>query len=171
MTNEGTTLSPYRRPGEVANMRRTVVAAAVAALVAPPLAVGPARAEDLAAAGHPTTPVNPLIGTASGGRRPPGARLPALDGCRPPGGAPAAPAGRPPTRPAPPPTSGGGARAATGGGGAARGAASGAGTGANSCGDTGAETRRSYYTLHCRAEFAPPFSATGTWTDGTVAPG
>src|SRR2546421_4889808 len=76
MTNQGTTLSPYRRPGEVANMRRTVVAAAVAALVAPLLAVGPARAEDLAAMGDPTTAVNPLIGTANGGNVFPGAVLP-----------------------------------------------------------------------------------------------
>src|SRR2546421_1880644 len=76
MTNQGTTLSPYRRPGEVANMRRTVVAAAVAALVAPLLAVGPARAEDLAAMGDPTTAVNPLIGTANGGEGVPGAGLP-----------------------------------------------------------------------------------------------
>src|SRR2546430_6680440 len=55
---------------------RTVVAAAVAALGAPLLAVGPARAEDRAAMGDPTTAVNPLIGTANGGNVFPGAVLP-----------------------------------------------------------------------------------------------
>src|SRR5947209_15984776 len=59
-------------------MRRTVVAAAVAALVAPLLAAAPARAADPEAMSRtdPTTSVNPLIGTANGGNVFPGAVLP-----------------------------------------------------------------------------------------------
>src|SRR5947199_413970 len=57
-------------------MRRTVVAAAVAALMAPLLAATPARAEDPAAVSDPTASVNPLIGTANGGNVFPGAVLP-----------------------------------------------------------------------------------------------
>src|SRR5881392_3399284 len=63
-------------PGEVAKMRRTVVAAAVAALLAPLLAASPVRAADPAAVADPTAFVNPLIGTANGGNVFPGAVLP-----------------------------------------------------------------------------------------------
>jgi predicted alpha-1,2-mannosidase len=44
-------------------------------------------------------------------------------------------------------------------------------TSGNFCGYIGTENRRSYYTLHFHAEFDQPFTAVGTWTDGTVAPG
>ncbi|OLB66551.1 MAG: alpha-mannosidase, partial [Actinobacteria bacterium 13_2_20CM_2_72_6] len=54
---------------------------------------------------------------------------------------------------------------------AARRTVSGSVTSGNFCGYIGTENRRSYYTLHFHAEFDQPFSATGTWTDGTVAPG
>src|SRR2546429_5641137 len=53
-------------------MHRRIVAATVAALVAPFLAAAPARAADP----DPTTAVNPLIGTANGGNVFPGAVLP-----------------------------------------------------------------------------------------------
>src|SRR2546423_9671484 len=67
MTDNGTTLSPAKVLGRSHNMRRTVVAAAVAALVAPLLAAPPSRAAEPAAVADPTTFVNPLIGTANGG--------------------------------------------------------------------------------------------------------
>src|SRR5256884_3164160 len=54
---------------------------------------------------------------------------------------------------------------------AARHTVTGSVTSGNFCGYIGTENRRSYYTLHFHAEFDQPFSATGTWTDGTVAPG
>src|SRR5256885_17139559 len=76
MTDNGTTLSPAKVLGRSHNMRRTVVAAAVAALVAPLLAATPARAADPAAVADPTAFVNPLIGTANRGDVFPGAVLP-----------------------------------------------------------------------------------------------
>jgi predicted alpha-1,2-mannosidase len=48
---------------------------------------------------------------------------------------------------------------------------SGSVTSGNFCGYINPENRRSYYTLHFRAEFDQPFTGFGTWTDGTVTPG
>ncbi|MFJ1989947.1 GH92 family glycosyl hydrolase [Streptomyces asiaticus] len=48
---------------------------------------------------------------------------------------------------------------------------SGSVTSGNFCGYLDPEGRRSYYTLHFTATFDTPFSAQGTWRDGTLRPG
>jgi predicted alpha-1,2-mannosidase len=48
---------------------------------------------------------------------------------------------------------------------------SGSVTSGNFCGYINAIGRRSYYTLHFFAVFDQPFTATGTWQDGTLRPG
>src|SRR5207248_2220053 len=153
-------------PGEVAKMRRTVVAAAVAALIAPLLAASPVRAADPIAVADPTAFVNPLIGTANGGARPgfysvkldSGATADLTATLRTGSGRFTFPAGQPATVLVRSSNSELVSTDATVHVDAARHTVTGSVTSGNFCGYIGTENRRSYYTLHFHTEFDQPFT-------------